>query len=169
MLYLCINRNFMELKREIIMSCFVFKCGINRTFMELKLRRESWRIIWRLYQSNLYGIETGLRSVAAISGVIVSIEPLWNWNGIKRPPHGKLHYVSIEPLWNWNRSLIFFLFFAFLYQSNLYGIETTVRICPLQGHLRINRTFMELKLGLQDSVLVHLAYQSNLYGIETCL
>ena len=75
------------------------------------------------------------------------------------------------------------------YQSNLYGIETSLpsldaakllrinrtfmelKLGPLYSGFfapcRINRTFMELKLGRLVVVARALLYQSNLYGIET--
>ena len=119
--------------------------GINRTFMELKHRQNRQTGTHVLYQSNLYGIETGLKCCGVtvstcinrtfmelkqvslcLDSVLlyVSIEPLWNWNSPLMCHERRRQRVSIEPLWNWNGSL-----------------RRSARLISS----RINRTFMELK------------------------
>ena len=141
-----------------------------------------------MYQSNLYGIET-LHRRAFPWSCIVSIEPLWNWNVNPSDYFDRVGFVSIEPLWNWNTELLEGFVCASLYQSNLYGIETTILDESRPESDSINRTFMELKLtywennwqikmvsieplwnwNAKESTYYADAflYQSNLYGIET--
>ena len=76
----------MELKPKISLSTRRFMLSINRTFMELK----------RTY-ATLY-----------MSGELVLIEPLWNWNSVTEYKALRKSLVLIEPLWNWNRTKINF-------------------------------------------------------------
>ena len=102
---------------------------INRTFMELKLLFAFFWASASWYQSNLYGIETTVGNLATAANIVVSIEPLWNWN-----------FRSISPQCSFSRSIN--RTFMELkrrnrndwrtgrasYQSNLYGIETFKRL-----------------------------------------
>ena len=71
------NRTLMELKgrrRSGRRRCLV---GFNRTLMELKALYDIGYWQTRMFQSNPYGIESGvLRFFESLA--IVSIEPLWN-------------------------------------------------------------------------------------------
>ena len=74
-----INRTFMELKLKHRFDAFLDEIGINRTFMELKSalihpEKESLST----YQSNLYGIEMKAMLLPERKCKTVSIEPLWN-------------------------------------------------------------------------------------------
>ena len=97
------------------------------------------------YQSNLYGIETCLRSHDRPTGETVSIEPLWNWNqqftlfvvGLHRY-QSNLYGIETQQRAAYSGTLD-------QYQSNLYGIETRGRSGGVPCAVRINRTFMELK------------------------
>ena len=121
----------------------------------------------RLYQSNLYGIETMpcwicLPRSVSINRTFMELKRCWHDGstcrrlGINRTfmelkryrecPQLVASSVSIEPLWNWNRATNTALLIDDVYQSNLYGIETVSRDMRRRNSPE---------------------YQSNLYGIET--
>ena len=97
---LCFNRTFMELKvpcdpeesarnNVSIAPLWNWKggdprggpggVGFNRTFMELKATRHRGALHRSVFQSHLYGIESGSRFLLSAVGLRVSIAPLWNW------------------------------------------------------------------------------------------
>ena len=142
-----INRTFMELKPVWCNTCKSCPVRINRTFMELKPDKRPLRLCQREYQSNLYGIETGLLLPRFGIGRVYQS----NLYGIETRDGGVLCrsvWVSIEPLWNWNSLDELSDLNTHLYQSNLYGIETIIMFC---------------------CIFMMTLYQSNLYGIETML
>ena len=140
--------------------------GFNRTFMELKggRRKKStcryvvsiaplWNWKWLLMKSNNYR-KSFNRTFMELKGDeililhwrgCVSIAPLWNWKLSMTPMWSMSPFVSIAPLWNWKRIPVFLI----RYNNQCF-----------------NRTFMELKVGLNGSVQGRSLFQSHLYGIE---
>ena len=76
-----LNRTFVELKQVKLRAHQGRHHSLNRTFVELKL----------------WGSIHGARIMQP-----VLIEPLWNWNFVRRRYHAPRNKVLIEPLWNWN-------------------------------------------------------------------
>ena len=120
----CINRTFMELKwmRDIQLATSL-KYQSNLYGIEICFGRSSGSmLIW--YQSNLYGIEICFGRSSGSMLICINrtfMELKYDIKSRKLVSHWA---VSIEPLWNWN--------------SPWLDIDIST--------LRINRTFMELKL-----------------------
>ena len=126
---LCINRTFMELKHYSRKHNDGESRRINRTFMELKQHKHAPAWKGRVYQSNLYGIETP-----------VIFSPLL------------LLFVSIEPLWNWNSFGLFYLVILFRINRTFMDLKQRHAFKSSHGQNCINRTFMELKPGATSRV-----------------
>ena len=133
-----IERHQSSLVSEVL-ECF------NRTFMELKVASGAWLGLPPKFQSHLYGIES-VQCNPTKKQVKVSIAPLWNWKfwgfgylclhhcfnrtfmelkvgkGLKSIGSS---IVSIAPLWNWKITGKITYYGPRVFQSHLYGIEST--------------------------------------------
>ena len=103
--------------------------------------------------------------------MVITIEPIWNWDSPICLLTGYQTSITIEPIWNWDPLLKACLTF----QHQFYYNRTNMELRPRshEAFLRVslkyyNRTNMELRLIiLTCSILFITVLQSNQYGIET--
>ena len=178
----------MELKDAWTLRPGLLQLRFNRTFMELKDASTFDNAVSVLFQSHLYGIESydraefvageilfqshlyGIESGKTLSAFCeerVSIAPLWNWKFTTWRTWNRLHRVSIAPLWNWKLSRVLRSCHPSLFQSHLYGIESTGDLNAIElGNVFQSHLYGIEREGRGEHRGRCCGFQSHLYGIE---